>query len=102
MKTRATIAVVASVILVGALCIADTTNSSSGLDSSAAFRKGLEQKQAQIDQLTSRVNGLEQRVRALEQSNAELRQEVRMLQNRPPWGFPQTNGVPHLTPLQTK
>ena len=67
----------------------------------------------QIDQLLTRTSQLEQRVRALEQSNEELQQEVRELQRRrepkeplrpqePRWSYPQTNEVPHLTPLEVK
>lgn len=73
----------------------------------------------QLEQVLARTSALEQQVRALEESNAELRMEVRRLQERqvpreprqsqtprPPQTprplFPQTNGVPHLTPLETK
>jgi uncharacterized protein YlxW (UPF0749 family) len=64
----------------------------------------------QLEQVIARTSVLEQQVRALEQSNAELQMEVRALQERrepreprePRWSHPQTNGVPHLTPLEIK
>jgi hypothetical protein len=66
--------------------------------------------QVQLEQVIARTSALEQQVRALEQSNAELRMEVQALQERqlprqprePRWSPPQTNGVPHLTPLEIK
>jgi uncharacterized protein YlxW (UPF0749 family) len=69
--------------------------SASASGSDAALRSELQQTQAQLDQL-------KQQVRALEQSNAELRNEVRMLQQEPHPRYPQTNQVPRLTPLQTQ
>jgi septal ring factor EnvC (AmiA/AmiB activator) len=78
--------------------------SSSDSDAFAALRKELQQTQAQLEQAITRTSALEQQVRALEQSNAELQREVRRLQvpREPRWGRPQTNQVPHLTPLQTQ
>ena len=96
----------AIIVLVVSLCVADSTSRPSDSDALAALRKELQQTQAQLDQLTARTTRLEQKVRALELSNAELQQEVQRLQERkpqaPPWGRPQTNQVPHLVPLQTK
>ena len=101
MKTKVAASIIAITVLVVSLCVADSTNSPAGSDASAMFRNELRQTKALLDQLTARTTRLEQKVRALEQSNAELQQEVRMLQG-PRWGLPPTNQAPHLTPLQPK
>ena len=75
--------------------------SASSSDSDAALRKELQQTQGQLDQLTTRTAWLEQKVSALELANAELQRDIRKYQvpREPRWSHPQTNGVPHLTPL---
>jgi hypothetical protein len=67
---------------------------------------------AQLDELLRRTCNLEQQVHDLEVSNAELQKQVRAFQERResrepmprelPRTRPQTNGVPHLTPLEFK
>jgi len=103
MKIRVTATIIGFIVLVASLCIADSGSKSSDSDTLAALRKELQQTQAQLEQVIARTSALEQQVRALEQSNAELQREVQRLQvpREPRWGRPQTNQVPHLTPLQT-
>lgn len=104
MKTKVTAAMIASIVLAVSFCAADSPTNASGSDSMARLREELQQTQALVKQLTTRTARLEQRVRALEESNAELRKELRRFQrpNQPRWSYPATNGVPPLTPLQSR
>jgi len=105
MKTKIAILMVAGIIAVSSLCLADTTGSSpKPADDLATVHMELKQTQAQLEQVIARTSVLEEQVRALEQPNATLQQEVRKLQMTH-WVHPQTNQapqVPHLVPLQTK
>jgi hypothetical protein len=70
----------------------------------------MQQAQTQFNEMMARISALEEHVRALEQANATLRQEMRALQmprapqspRDPHWSPPQTNELPHLTPLESK
>jgi septal ring factor EnvC (AmiA/AmiB activator) len=102
MKMKIAILIVASIVAVASLCVADSSSSSpKPAGDLAALRTELQQTQEQLEGVIARTSALEQQVRSLEQSTAKLQQEVRRLQvpHLSPW---QTNQGPHLIPLQTK
>ena len=91
MKAKIAIIIVAGIVAVASLGVADSSSSPpKPAGDLATLNTELHQAQAQLVQVAARISALEEQVRALQRSNAELQQEVRKLQE------------PHLTPIQTK
>jgi uncharacterized protein YlxW (UPF0749 family) len=77
MKTKVAIIIVAGIVAVASLCIADSGGSSPKPTADlAALRAELRQTQAQLELVVNRTSALEAQVRDLQRSNAELQQAI--------------------------